>query len=149
MYFNANDVTSFMAQKEFIDTAIVPLVSIDLTSEKIKQSGAEADFLLSLTSFVEQQFKGRLLLLPPFSYSTILKNEELPQLLESQLHNAGFKHVFFITCDHFWTNIGDVVNIIWLPAIPLESMDIGVKNSILEDQLRQVIPTFSTKWAQI
>jgi len=149
MYFNANDVTSFMAQKEFIDTAIVPLVAIDLTSEKIKQSGAEADFLLSLTSFVEQQFKGRLLLLPPFSYSTILKNEELPQLLESQLHNAGFKHVFFITCDHFWTNIGDVVNVIWLPAIPLESMDKGVKNSILEDQLRQVIPTFSTKWAQI
>jgi len=149
MYFNANDVTSFMAQKEFIDTAIVPLVSIDLTSEKIKQSGAEADFLLSLTSFIEQQFKGRLLLLPPFSYSTILKNEELPQQLESQLHNAGFKHVFFITCDHFWTNIGDVVNVIWLPAIPLESMDKGVKNSILEDQLRQVIPTFSTKWAQI
>ncbi|MGG2080602.1 DUF2487 family protein [Lysinibacillus pakistanensis] len=149
MYFNANDVTSFMAQKEFIDTAIVPLVSIDLTSEKIKQSGAEADFLLSLTSFIEQQFKGRLLLLPPFSYSTIMKNEELPQLLESQLHNAGFKHVFFITCDHFWTNIGDVVNVIWLPAIPLESMDKGVKNSILEDQLRQVIPTFSTKWAQI
>ena len=149
MYFNANDVTSFMEQKEFIDTAIVPLVSIDLTSEKIKQSGAEADFLLSLTSFVEQQFKGRLLLLPPFSYSTILKNEEMPQQLESQLHNAGFKHVFFITCDHFWTNIGDVVNVIWLPAIPLESMDKGVKNSILEDQLRQVIPTFSTKWAQI
>ena len=29
MYFNANDVTSFMAQKDFIDTAIVPLVSID------------------------------------------------------------------------------------------------------------------------
>jgi len=149
MYFNANDVTSFMAQKEFIDTAIVPLVSIDLTSEKMKQSGAEADFLLSLTSFIEQQFKGRLLLLPPFSYSAALKNEELPQQLESQLHNAGFKHVFFITCDHFWTNIGDVVNIIWLPAIPLESMDKGVKNSILEDQLRQVIPTFSTKWAQI
>jgi len=149
MYFNANDVTSFMAQKEFIDTAIVPLVSIDLTSEKMKQSGAEADFLLSLTSFIEQQFKGRLLLLPPFSYSASMKNEELPQQLESQLHNAGFKHVFFITCDHFWTNIGDVVNIIWLPAIPLESMDIGVKNSILEDQLRQVIPTFSTKWAQI
>lgn len=149
MYFNANDVTSFMAQKEFIDTAIVPLVSIDLTSEKMKQSGAEADFLLSLTSFIEQQFKGRLILLPPFSYSASMKNEELPQQLESQLHNAGFKHVFFITCDHFWTNIGDVVNVIWLPAIPLESMDKGVKNSILEDQLRQVIPTFSTKWAQI
>ncbi|MFJ8458489.1 YpiF family protein [Lysinibacillus xylanilyticus] len=149
MYFNANDMTSFMAQKEFIDTAIVPLVSVDLTSEKMKQSGSEADFLLSLTSFVEQQFKGRLLLMPPFSYSVILKDEEMPKQLEAQLHNAGFKHVFFITCDHSWTNIGDEVNVIWLPAIPLESMDRGVKKSILEDQLRQVIPMLSTKWAQI
>ncbi len=38
---------------------------------------------------------------------------------------------------------------IWLPAIPLESMDASVKKSILEDQLRQVIPMLSTKWAQI
>ncbi|GAB0166721.1 DUF2487 family protein [Lysinibacillus sp. CTST325] len=149
MYFNASDVTLFMAQKEFIDTAIVPLVTVDLTPEKMKQSGTEVDFLLSLTSFIEQQFKGRLLLMPPFTYSATLKNEDMPKQLEAQLHNAGFKHVFFITCDHFWTNIGDEVNVIWLPAIPLESMDKGVKNSILEDQLRQVIPMFSTKWTQI
>lgn len=148
MYFNAKDITEFMTQKEFIDTAIVPLVSVDLSNEKIKQSGAEADFLLSLTAFVEQQFKGRLLVMPPFSYSAVMKNEEMPKELETQLHNAGFKHVFFFTCDHFWTIIGETVNVIWLPAIPLESMDKGVKNSILEDQLRQVIPIFSTKWAQ-
>ena len=149
MYFNANDVTSFLGQKDFIDTAIVPLISIDLAPEKMKQSGAEVDFLMSLTSFIEQQFKGRLLVMPPFSYMASLKNEELPKQLETQLHNAGFKHVFFITCDHSWTNIGDIVNIIWLPAIPLESMDAGVKKSILEDQLRQVVPMLSTKWAQI
>ena len=61
MYFNASDVTLFMAQKEFIDTAIVPLVTVDLNPEKMKQSGTEADFLLSLTSFIEQQFKGRII----------------------------------------------------------------------------------------
>ncbi|MGE7808706.1 YpiF family protein [Lysinibacillus capsici] len=149
MYFNANDVTSFMAQKDFIDTAVVPLVSIDLSSEKMKQSGAEVDFVMSLTSFIEQQFKGRLLVMPPFSYMTTLKNDDLPQQLEAQLHNAGFKHVFFITCDHNWTKSGEIVNMIWLPAIPLESMDASVKKSILEDQLRQVIPMLSTKWAQI
>ncbi len=38
---------------------------------------------------------------------------------------------------------------IWLPAIPLESMDANVKKKILEDQLRQVIPLLSTKWVQI
>ncbi|KOS69151.1 hypothetical protein AEA09_11740 [Lysinibacillus contaminans] len=148
MYFNAKDITEFMAQKEFIDTAIVPLVSVDLSNEKMKQSGAEADFLIALTAFIEQQFKGRLLVMPLFSYSTVMKNEEMPKQLEIQLHNAGFKHVFFITCDRFWTNIEELINVIWLPAIPLESMDKGVKNSILEDQLRQVIPIFSTKWSQ-
>lgn len=148
MYFNAKNVTEFMAQKNFIDTVIVPLVSVDLTEEKMKQSGAEADFLLSLTSFIEQQFTGRLFLMPPFSYSALNKNEEMPKQLEAQLHNIGFKHVFFITCDHFWSNMKDSKNVIWLPAIPLESMDKGVKNSILEDQLRQVIPVFSTQWAQ-
>ena len=147
MYFNAKDITEFMAQKEFIDTAIVPLVSVDLSNEKIKQSGAEADFILSLTAFIEQQFKGRLLVMTPFSYSAVMKNEEMPKVVETQLHNAGFKHVFFITCDHFWTNIQEVINLIWLPAIPLESMDKSVKNSILEDQLRQVIPVLSTKWS--
>lgn len=100
MYFNANDVTSFMAQKEFIDTAIIPLVAIDLTTEN-ETEWCRSRFLLSLTAFIEQQFKGRLLVMPPFSYSTTLKNEEMPVHLEAQLHNAGFKHVFFITCDHF------------------------------------------------
>lgn len=142
-------MTEFLAQKNFIDTAIVPLVSIDLTEEKIKQSGAEADFLQSLTAFIEQQFKGRLLVMPLFSYSAVMKNKDMPKQLETQLHNAGFKHVFFITCDHFWTSIAESVNVIWLPAIPLESMDKGVKHSILEDQLRQIIPVLSTKWAQM
>ncbi|CAM5529283.1 hypothetical protein LSPH24S_04566 [Lysinibacillus sphaericus] len=37
MYFNANDVTSFLAQKDFIDTAIVPLVGIDFAAEKLSK----------------------------------------------------------------------------------------------------------------
>ena len=39
----------------------------------MKQSGAEVDFVMSLTSFIERQFKGRLLVMPPFSYMTTLK----------------------------------------------------------------------------
>ena len=38
-------------------------------------------------------------------------------------------------------------NVIWIPSIPLESMDQKMKNSILEDQLRQLIPIFAKRWA--
>ncbi|MEG0258944.1 MAG: YpiF family protein [Lysinibacillus sp.] len=149
MFFNAKDINEFLAQKEFIDTAIVPLLAIDFSNEQIKKSGSTADFLMSLTAYIEQQFKGRLLLMPPFSYSSEDKDEQMPEKLEQQLHSVGFKHVFFITCDHFWTNNNDTLSVVWLPPIPLESMDKGVRNSILEDQLKQVIPLFSTKWAKI
>ena len=149
MYFNANDVTSFLAQKDFIDTAIVPLVGIDFAAEKLKQSGAEADYLLSLTAFIEQQFKGRLLLTPPFSYIKALKEHINVHSIEEELLLAGFKHIFFITCDHSWTTLQEELNIIWLPSIPLESMDKAVKQKILEDQLKQVIPLLTKVWTNV
>jgi len=148
MFFNVQDVEQFLGQKDFIDTAIVPLLSLDFASDKVKQSSSAAEFLMALTAFVEQQFKGRLMVLPPFTYIANEKQEELPTTISESLINAGFKHVFFMTCDAGWTSHKEQLNIIWLPSIPLESMDKSVKKTILEDQLRQVIPILSAKWAQ-
>lgn len=149
MFFNVQDVNQFLQQRDFIDTAIVPLLSLDFSEDKAQQSSSAAEFLMSLTAFIEQQFKGRLMVLPPFSYMANARNEQLPLTLTTHLINAGFKHVFFMTCDASWTNISADCHIIWLPSIPLESMDKGVKKTILEDQLRQVVPIFSAKWAQL
>ena len=38
--------------------------------------------------------------------------------------------------------------VIWLPSIPLESMDPSLRQTIIEDQLRQVLPRFTEKWAE-
>ncbi|PYF02833.1 YpiF family protein [Ureibacillus chungkukjangi] len=148
MFFNVKDVQQFQAQKDFIDTALVPLLSLDFNESKIKQSSSSAEFLMSLTAFVEQQFKGRLMLVPPFSYTEQTKNGLAVNLLKEDLQNAGFKHVLFITCDHTWTSNNEQLEVIWLPAIPLESMDSGVKKTILEEQLKQIIPKLTSKWFQ-
>lgn len=145
MYFKSLDVQQFLTQKQFIDTAMIPLVSIDLSENAVIQSSTSADFLMSLTSFVEQQFKGRILLFPPFSYFEEMKNEEFAKNIQEKMRNFGFKHVVFITCDHFWTTIQDL-DVIWLPAIPLESMDKQVKHSILGEQLKQILPILTSMW---
>lgn len=147
MNFTVKDVELFQAQQQFIDTAIIPLVQLDFSEQGIKQSSSAAEYLLSLTNFIEQQFKGRLMLLPPFSYTVGTKEATLPNTIEEELQAAGFKSIIFITCDHYWTEYKENLNIIWLPAIPLESMDQSVKQRILEDQLKQVIPTFTNIWA--
>ena len=148
MFFNVNDVQQFQAQKDFIDTALVPLFSLSFEDAKIRQSSSATEYLMSLTSFVEQQFKGRLMLVPPFSYTEQTKDSLAVNLLKEELQKAGFKHVIFITCDHTWTSYSEQIDVIWLPSIPLESMDISVKKSVLEDQLKQIIPILTSKWSQ-
>ena len=148
MFFNVKDVQQFQAQKDFIDTALVPLLSLEFIETKIKQSSSAAEYLMSLTAFVEQQFKGRLMLVPPFSYTDQTKTGLSVNLIKEDLQNAGFKHVLFITCDHAWTSYSEQIDVIWLPPIPLESMDAGVKKSILDDQLKQIIPILTSKWFQ-
>lgn len=146
MNFIVKDVEKFQAQKQFIDTAIVPLVQLDLSDNGMKQSSSASEYLMTLTNFIEQQFKGRLLLLPPFSYTRGTKSDKIPETMEKELKEAGFRAVVFITCDHSWTEYKEYLNIIWLPAIPLESMEQSVKQRILEDQLKQVLPTFTKIW---
>lgn len=146
MFFNVKDMEQFQSQKQFIDTAIVPLLSLEFSDERSRQSSSAAEFLMSLTAFIEQQFKGRLLVTPPFSYIESIKENISLQAIYDELQAAGFKHIFFITCDHHWTAVNDSFNILWLPAIPLESMDKAVKQRILEDQLKQIIPTLTNEW---
>lgn len=146
MYFQVKDVQQYQAQKEFIDTAIVPLVFLSFEENKMARSSSEVEFLMSLTNFIEQQFKGRLMLIPPFCYTEETKSSLLVPTIKKNIQEGGFKHVIFMTCDHDWTSLSDEVDVIWLPSIPIESMDKEVKVKILEEQLKQVIPVLTAKW---
>lgn len=145
MNFTVNDVAQFQAQKEFIDTAIIPLVQLNLSDTGMKQSSSAVEYLMSLTNFIEQQFRGRLMLYPPFSYTEATKSEALPLQLQEELVQAGFKTVLFVTYDHGWTT-KEGLNVIWMPPIPLESMDKTMKQRILEDQLKQILPILMKAW---
>ena len=146
MNYNANDIEQFLSQKQFIDTAVVPLLPIDFSSEGGMRSGSDADFLMSLVTYVEKQFKGRIFLTPPFPYFQKKGKIDISDI-HKNLVEEGFQHVLFLTTDMNWQNVHDF-DILWLPAIPLEAMDHEVKNRILQDQLNYVIPKLTTTWAR-
>ena len=145
--FNVHDMTIFQQQKDFIDTAIVPLVHIGFFFFLLLQSSAAANYLLTLTNYIEQQFKGRVVLLPPVCYTTLLRSKELIQNVQAELENGGFKHVFYMTSDVLWRKLGEGQHIIWMPAIPFESMDQNVRTSILEEQLKEIVPQMTRVWS--
>lgn len=148
MNWTAKDMDTYLQQKEYIDTLIVPLLKIDAELGAMKNSASSSEFLMHLTAFIETQFKGRMMLMPPFAYTQSMDLQVMAELLSQDISTASFKHVFFLTTDSAWTNIKIGGEVIWLPSIPLESMDPQLRQTIIEDQLRQVLPRFMEKWSQ-
>jgi hypothetical protein len=148
MHFIGKDMDQYFAQQEYIDTAVVPLVELNLASGGFKQSAGASEYLQSLTALLEKQFKGRILLFPPVSYASGAQRNRLAGELVSELEKTNFKHVFYLTTDAEWRAVEELQNVLWLPAIPIENMDQSFKKTVMEDQLRQVLPLFLKEWSQ-
>lgn len=150
MKWVAKDIEVYLGAKEYVDTVVLPLLPVSFADD-IKQTASMTEFITLLSGQLERQFKGRLLMLPGFSY---IKTESEEKLLETVNHwgaefvKQGFKHVFFVTSDSDWKAKEDKLDgsLIWLPFLPLEHMDKNYLNSILEDQVKQMISLFIKKW---
>ena len=77
-------------------------------------AASAADFTLSLANIIENQFKGRIVLFPSFSYTAKQDKQSLLEVWKEELEKADFKHIFFVTSDREWSAIGEEHNVIWI-----------------------------------
>ncbi len=66
MKFQAEDADLFLQSKDYIDTAIIPLVGIN--ASHIKQTVSLGEFTMLVAEDLERQLKGRVFLFPPHTY---------------------------------------------------------------------------------
>lgn len=146
------DIEVYLKSKEYVDTAAIPLIPISF-GEDMKQTASMAEFMTLLSSLLERQFAGRLLLLPPYTY---IKTDDFESLLNKlefwvqEVKNSHFKHIFFITCDSEWKLHEDKVteSLIWIPALPLENLENSQKISVVDRQIHQLLSLFTGKWTE-
>ncbi len=67
MRFRTEDTDTYLQSRDYVDTAIVPLVKVSLTAD-IKSTIQATEFTTILSEEMERQFRGRVMLFPPFSY---------------------------------------------------------------------------------
>lgn len=144
------DIDMFLQSKEYVDTAVLPLLPVSLGSD-MKQTASMCDFISLLSVQLERQFRGRIIMLPGYSYlksSDMDKLQEDVKVWETELLSNGFKHVFYVTSDSSWKAVENRLDgkLIWLPSLPLENMDERNRNSILEDQVKQLLNLFMQSW---
>lgn len=147
MHFIGKEMDQYLSQQDYVDTAVVPLLQLDLSTAGMKPSAGASEYLQTLAALLEKQFKGRILLFPPVSYAKIANRQRIADELSEELQQTKFKHVFYLTTDSEWRTIDSLKNVLWLPAIPIEDMDQSFKKSVMEDQLRQVLPLFTKEWS--
>lgn len=145
------EVDLFLQSKEYVDTAIIPLVPITIGAQ-MKNKVLEGEFITIIGNEIERQFKGRMFLLPAFTYiskEVSLVNElnrlkDWKELATSQ----GFKHIIFLTSDRSWKEYEEELNssLIWLSPIPLEHVDSNLKQQIITDQIQALVPMLLKAW---
>lgn len=150
MKWISQDIDMFLKEKQYVDTVVMPLLPVSF-GEDIKQSVAMTEFISLLSVQLERQFRGRLIMLPGYSYLRTVPEDRLVNSIkewEEELKVQGFKHIFHLTSDSLWKGLESSLEggVIWLPSLPLEHMDENYKNSILEDQVKQLLNLFVQKW---
>lgn len=148
MRWTPKDIDTFEEAREYIDTVLIPLVPVSL-ERGMKQSASMYDFINMLTAAIENQFKGRIMLLPSMTYLTSHSTDERVELVQAWTAEAGsFKHICFITSDNEWKACEHELegSLIWMPSIPLEHLDDNQIRAMINDQARQVFDLFTRKW---
>ncbi|MCS0542809.1 YpiF family protein, partial [Aeromonas veronii] len=58
------------------------------------------------------------------------------------------KHTIFITSDSSWKQVESDINgsLIWLPTLPLEYVEEKYKQTMLQDQMKQLVTLFTNIW---
>ncbi|MEH6923853.1 MULTISPECIES: YpiF family protein [Bacillus] len=145
MKFQAEDADLFLQSKDYIDTAIIPLVGID--ASHIKQTVSLGEFTMLVAEDLERQLKGRVFLFPPHTYLEVNSRKQEDILAVKQSLQEHFQHVVFITSDNKWKEQLEVSESAFiLQSVPLEHLKVNLKQKVIQDSVEQILNFLLQKW---
>jgi hypothetical protein len=150
MKWMTTDVDLYLQSTEYVDTVIVPLIPISI-GKQMKNVVLFGEFITILSNEIERQFKGRVFLLPPYTYLTdnVLEEEftRLEKWRES-IKEKGFKHVLFLTSDEVWKRFESELgsSLILVQSVPLEHVESKYKQQIITDEVQAIVPLILKAW---
>lgn len=146
------DLQKYVQAKEYIDTAIIPVLGFQMNDEKkLEKEAFQREVLSIYTNEIEKELSGRLLLTPPYNY---VKSDDMTKELErlnnwiDHIKEQPFTSVFILTFDNQWKKIEKNLNaeLLWFPSV--QTGDIKSEESIrmIRNQVDQISELIRTFW---
>ncbi|WIY62674.1 YpiF family protein [Bacillus arachidis] len=149
MKWVVKDAEQFEQAREYVDTGIIPLLSISVAKE-MKGIVEQGEFIQTLSIELEREYKGRVLLLPPFTYLAEQQKKEQARLQEwaSHLQDQGLKHIAYVTSDLGWKEAEDMLpgHLFWLPSLSLEQFSDQAKREVIQAHVKNIMSLLTEKW---
>lgn len=142
MLYNYRDLRVLKDEIEFVDTAIVPVVSVDFDGNLLHHAN-NLELIQLVTIQLEKQLKGRLMITPPLT--TVAGDVSSLETYKNQLMEYGFKIIISLSFD---THEIDGVHNVKVKSIPISDMDNEMKISIINDEVKTVIKQIIGVWNQ-
>ena len=139
MLFNHQDLKTLQDQLEYIDTAIIPVVPVDY-SKHLMDIADHYEMIQYVTMGVEQQFKGRLLVVPPIQ---LIDDIKMLDTIKSQLQTFGFKNLVFVVPQKF--NL-EKENVHKINILPLETLDHEMKQEFVQENIKSLMKSIIILW---
>ncbi|SDY87689.1 Protein of unknown function [Evansella caseinilytica] len=152
MKWRTEQMDTYLNAKEYVDTAIIPLMPVDWNNDP-KGKVSMGEFTTLLVDELERQFKGRVFQIPPFVYLTSEDDTAKRNRLlawDKHFFNNGFKYIIYVTSDGEWKRLEKELPdmLLWIPSLSLEAMDESYAKQIVDQQMKQILPLIANKWRE-
>jgi hypothetical protein len=149
MKWRSTDIDLYNQAAEYVDTAIVPLIPISWGAQK-KNIILKGEFPQLISEELERQLKGRVVLLPPFTYLESERDADVLNRIAAwsdELQEGDMPYPVFITSDARWSGAeGFQDRLVNIPPVPLEHMDEEYQKEIVSEQVKHILQIVTKKW---
>lgn len=152
MKWRKDDLGKYVGAKEYIDTLLIPLISLQFSNDGEAEKLAFQQKVMSiLANEIETELSGRLMLVPNYSY---LKNsdkgteaERINQWIED-VQQQPFKHIILLTFDASWRKHEKELNghLLWLPGMKNGDLQSKETHQLLQDQVQELSEIIRSYW---
>jgi len=150
--WTSEDLEKYVQAKEYIDTAIIPVLGFQMNQEKeMAKDAIQREILSIYSNEIEKELSGRVLLTPQYNYikSKDLKDEiaRLNNWIE-YIQEQPFTSVFLLTFDNQWKKCERDINgeLLWFPSVQTANIKSEETIQMIRSQVEQISELIRSYW---
>lgn len=152
MQWTKKDMELYVGSKEYIDTAIIPIIPFQVSQEaSFGKSTSKRESLSIFATEIEKELSGRVLLIPNYYYLEFGDKERETKRLNDwceEIKKQPFEHVFILTFDASWKRYEKDLeaNLLWVPGVQVDETNSTNMLQLLRGQVPDVIDLLRSYW---